>query len=139
MFQNTPQYFPIGSGKDKYRIGNVALVNDGTTYACIVAKTSENMTLDSYHIINGLNENNYPCDGAANIVNAATSDLLEVTGLKAGVEYVGFVSATNSIQKYPDMLADENVVKIEFTKFVYDEDDWASIIKLGLLALLLTL
>jgi len=97
------------------------------------------MTLDSYHIINGLNENNYPCDGAANIVNAATSDLLEVTGLKAGVEYVGFVSATNSIQKYPDMLADENVVKIEFTKFVYDEDDWASIIRLGLLALLLTL
>ena len=139
VFQNTPQYFPIGSGKDKYRIGNVALVNDGTTYACIVAKTSENMTLDSYHIINGLNENNYPCDGAANIVNAATSDLLEVTGLKAGVEYVGFVSATNSIQKYPDMLADENVVKIEFTKFVYDEDDWASIIRLGLLALLLTL
>ena len=72
-------------------------------------------------------------------MNALSSDLLEVTGLTAGKEYVGFVSATNSIQTYPDMLGDANVVKIEFAKFVYDEDDWASIIRLGVLALLLTL
>lgn len=96
-FVNAPQYFPIGSGKTSYRVGNIALVNTGTTYLCVVEKVGAEQSLSSWHVVNGLNSNNYPCAGTASKVNALSSDLLQVDNLVAGKTYVGFVSATNSI------------------------------------------
>lgn len=80
-FMNPPDFFPIGSTRGVFRVGNIALENNGTTYICVVEYVNDEQTLDSWHIVNGLDENNYPCDGVGSFVNPGSGDLITVDGL----------------------------------------------------------
>jgi hypothetical protein len=136
QFKTTPTFQSI-SETGELVIGNVQMQSTGTVYTCVLEKAGESQSLTSYQVVNGLNENNYPCQFKASVTDPSITGLLTVNGLAQITEYVAFVSATNSVQGNPDILPDSEVVIVRFSSAVLDvdedDDDWSLILALAVL------
>jgi hypothetical protein len=95
-FVKTPIYQQINEDNELI-IADVALKNDGTVYTCLLENTEDDLTLTSYQVVNGLDQNNYPCSKTPNVVNPTSSSTIVIPGIEIGKDYVAFTSATNSI------------------------------------------
>ena len=117
---------------------DLALVELGWGYVCVMAVDDDTVptTPTSWHITQGINYNTYPCTltGKTALDSAARS--LEIEGLGTAQNYWVYISATNLLQVYPDLLPDSNVVALSFKTLdsFSDVEDWA--IKLSIVILI---
>jgi hypothetical protein len=104
-FKKSPVYSTLGID-GVLIVKDIELKSTGSVHMCVLEKSGDDQFVSSYQVVNKLNESNYPCQYTASATNPDGNATLSVSGLAVDKEYVAFVSATNSIQTYPDMLED---------------------------------
>ena len=107
---------------EQVTISNTQLIDDGTMYVCVILAAATEVSPSSWQVFRGLNANNYPCDATDSRINPPTGWQSRIGGLKANTEYYAYVTATNNVEGYPDLLADTEVVSLKFTT-TPDTDD----------------
>ena len=80
----------------------------------------------SWQVFNGQNSHNYPCDAFETRVNPPEGWQHRISGLEANTDYNAYITASNNVDGYPDLLSDNNLVSLKFTTTPdMDEDDFA--------------
>ena len=105
---------PTATSSSPYTLtlASLALEAKGTIYACILPSSVTPKTPSSAQIVSGVDFSNLPCNRTFQVAGDATPQSSDVTELAGGLNYWVYFSATNTFPRFPDELADSEVVAV---------------------------
>lgn len=119
-------------------IDDISLSSPGIVYMCVMNSYTKPYEPSSIQVVSGVDGRNEACDIVDSFSYEESSAEVKFEG-EYGETYWVYISATNNIQRYPDVATEVKMVKLNIAKKVFEDEFDESASYLSWLGLLLGL